>query len=129
MPQKPETRAAKAVNDLLPAAVYYEKIHNTYRGGTPDFYYEGPRSQLWVEYKHFGSYPRNWSVITDERRGLTRLQQNWLRRAHRNGHRTAVIAKHPRGYALFIGDDWEDGVPDKSNCTTLEIAKWITYQT
>jgi hypothetical protein len=128
MPQKPETRAAKLVNNQLPNFVYYEKMHNVYRGGTPDFYYEGPSSILWAEYKHFSHYPRSWSVITNEERGLTRLQQNWLRRAHHNGHKTAVIAKHPAGYALFVGNDWEYGQPDKDTCSAIEIAKWITHQ-
>ena len=128
MPQKPETRAAKLVNDWLPSSVYFEKMHNVYRGGTPDFYYEGPSDMLWVEYKHFPHYPRSWSVITDEHRGLSRLQQNWLRRARNNHRKTAVIAKHPQGYALFVGDDWEHGQPYTDTCTALEIAKWITYQ-
>lgn len=125
MARKPETTAAHQVNILLPKSVYFEKQNNPYRGGTPDFYYEGKSDILWIEYKWFKYRPLSWEVIKDEKRGLSRLQQNWLRRAFRNGVMVAVVAKHPKGYALFIGDDWETAEPSSENLKAIDVAKWI----
>lgn len=123
MARKPETLASERVNKKL-AGVYFEKMHNPYRGGTPDFYYEGFLDMMWVEYKWYDRKPKQWEM--DKK--LTRLQQNWLRRAAENGRKTAVIAGYPGGYAIFENDGWIGDVPDKEDLSAQDVAKWIEFK-
>jgi hypothetical protein len=48
---KPETTFIQSIHRHLPKEVYREKMANPYRGGTPDVWYSGYKSDLWVEYK------------------------------------------------------------------------------
>lgn len=127
MARKPETDAAKRVNDKL-VGVYFEKMHNPYRGGTPDFYYEGFLDIMWVEYKWYDAKPRTWNLTDPKDPKISRLQQNWLRRAAENGRKTAVIVGYPKGYAIFENDGWLGNVPDKDGLTAKEVAKWIEFK-
>lgn len=92
MGQKQETTFAALINKGLPENIYYEKMSNPFRAGTPDFYYEGPAGILWAEYKWI---EKPWvedklpADICNSRSWLRQLQ--WLKRAHESGVATAVI--------------------------------------
>ena len=123
MSTKPETLLIARVHRHLDKAVYREKMANPYRGGTPDSYYEGNKTVLWVEWKHYPSQPRVFDVTKQEK--LTKLQQRWLKRAHGNGVCTAVMAGTPAGIIICEGLTWT--VPHKPSIfyTAEETAKWI----
>jgi hypothetical protein len=124
MARKPETTAAGNVNKKLHSEVYFEKMNNPYRGGTPDFYYEGCRDCMWTEYKWYETKPKAW----DMKKKLSRLQQKWLRRAHANNRLTSVIAGYPKGYAVFLGESWDWDEPTKDDMSAQDVAKWIELQ-
>ena len=83
-----ESDFLRSVTRLLPDEVYYEKNHNPYHGGTPDLYIEGPAGVAWIEGKHFLTWPRTLDLTHS---ALTRLQQDWLDRAHYHGINCAVL--------------------------------------
>lgn len=90
--QKQENKFAATVNIGLPGSIWFEKTSNPFRAGMPDFYYEGPKSILWVEYKWLNK-PFNDNCVA-EKICTTRswnLQRLWLNRAHLNSVNTAVI--------------------------------------
>lgn len=88
MTSKAETTFANGVHKLLPPAVYAEKMHNPFRGGTPDFYIEGPASTVWIEYKFIALPKRDSTLIVPN---LSALQQDWLQRNYDNGYAPRVI--------------------------------------
>ena len=121
----PERRFRNAVEKLLPEAVYYQAMGGTATNGTPDSYYEGaqhsPRGNiahiLWVEWK--------WTTARKPRvfPKPDPLQQFWLKRAHRNGVRVAVICGSPTVGYIFPGVSWED--EPTHIMTKKEIAQWL----
>lgn len=57
--------------------------------GTPDRYFDGPRGDLWVEFKHLPSLPRNGIVggVDEKKQGFYRAKQvAWLERRFNNQH-------------------------------------------
>lgn len=92
MPQKQETTFANLVNSKLDPRIYYEKTNNPYRSGTPDFYYEGPGSILWVEYKWI---PEPWTEDKTPEQICNRKewghQRRWMIRAHDHGVNSLLI--------------------------------------
>ncbi len=111
--------------------MYQEKTNNSYRGGTPDDYYEsdGRPGILWVEYKYVARIPRNLRLVGVKRPPLSPLQQKWLERAHRNGKPTAVIVGCPSGGIILTGLDWKKPVTKEQFEAKLlsrnEIMDWI----
>lgn len=100
----PENRFIKRVHDRLPKAIYHEKMHNVYRGGTPDVWYSGKRGDLWVEYK--------WAKNLKKPPALSELQKKWLRSRHAEGRPVAVVLAHPHGAAIYQWPhEWVDGKP------------------
>lgn len=126
MSRKPETTAANRVNTRVKDC-YFEKMHNPYRGGTPDFYYEGSAKSMWIEYKWYEKKPTQWSLTSGKDPKITVLQQNWLRRAHSNRQLTAVIVAYERLYAIFPGDSWETEFASHEDLTAQETAMWIEF--
>lgn len=127
MARKPETTASNRINNKL-IDVYFEKMNNPYRGGTPDFYYEGFVNSMWVEYKWYDTKPKQWNLTNPKDPKISKLQQNWLRRAHNNRQLTAVIVGYPNGYSIFEGLSWEDNLPSREDITAQDVAKWIAFQ-
>ena len=81
MSQNPEARLIAAINKQLPETVYHQAMGAMYSNGTPDQYYEGSNTALWIEYK--------W-----EKNKLSALQERWIARAKKNGIEVWVV----RGY-------------------------------
>jgi hypothetical protein len=112
--------------------------------GTPDTYIDGPRSDLWIEWKELDHMPRDGIVrvapkprVKKQPRGhLTHLQLAWLKRRFNNAQRqgysfqtnAAVVAFLPNKRALLMvtPEEWEYGAPVAGAITNEELAEWIT---
>lgn len=105
MSTKPETRYYTAVHKLLPKNLYREKMHNPYRGGTPDVWYSGTADDLWVEYKYIAKVPKLAPISMDKL--LSPLQLEWLRRRYEEGRNVVVILGSPDGAWVFERLQWE----------------------
>ena len=95
-------------------------------GGTPDRYYDGPKRDLWVEYKMLKSMPRSGYVIGN----LTELQKLWLRRRYEHSlpePNVAVVVGLPTKTACIqrIEMDWTTGTPIFVAVQLKEVAAWI----
>ncbi len=124
----PENRLIQAVSKLLPDTIYYEKMHNPYRGGTPDMWYSGPTADLWVEWKAQASMPRKGSKLVPK---LSELQKVWLRDRYKEGRNVAVAVGIPQGVVIFRKpSEWQTGVQVTTGMirTKIEVAKWIEAQ-
>ncbi len=89
---KPESQFISNVHKYLPYFVHCENMHNPYRAGVPDVWYDSPYNDIWVEYKWFQKVPPTFNLVHDNRNGLSALQYQWIMRAHNNGRRVFVVA-------------------------------------
>lgn len=102
----PENRFIKSLHKALPKAVYAEKMHNPYRGGTFDVWYSA-KKDLWVEYKWIPNVPKTSTIVP----ALSPLQLAWGRGRHQEGRNVAVIVGCPEGGVLFETPEmWEAGL-------------------
>lgn len=105
MSKKPESRFIDRVHRQLSEKVYKQAFTSKFSNGTPDRYYEGPKGVLWIEYKYIDKLP-NVVNLTDisKKPCLSKLQQNWLIRAHKNNIQVGVAL----GYKDFVF--WYPGI-------------------
>lgn len=122
-----ERQLIDAIHRRLPKALHKQSMTSaslTYNG-TPDCYYDGPKSDLWVEYKRVDHLPRDGILIPE----CTDLQKRWLARRWQNGKNAKVIVGLPTRHALKFEypAQWEAGMRlvDARNLSYDEIAKWI----
>lgn len=132
MSTKPETTFYTAVHKLLPKTVYREKMHNPYRGGTPDVWYSGNLDDLWIEYKYLKTVPKKAPV--DVKKHLTPLQRQWLSARYEEGRNVAVVIGTPRGSFVYEGSSWKDAKPtaadfDQNSLSKREVADFIAQKT
>lgn len=129
MSRKPETGFIAGVHAHLPAAVHREKMANPYRGGTADMYYDGPRSDMWIEYK-FIIIPKRADTVIDIPGMLSALQTEWLRARHNNGRCISVVIGARDGGVILTDLNWEKPTTvagfRKDIKTRKQIAEWIT---
>ena len=131
MASKPEASFIRSVHKYLPKdKLYTEGMANPYRGGTPDRYYEGNRSELWVEYKYYPILPLIMDLTNQKAKvKLSGLQMKWLRRAHGNGRRVAVIVGCPDGGIVIPGLTWERTYTREEAQALIwsrkEVMRWI----
>ncbi|TXH11212.1 MAG: hypothetical protein E6R03_14595 [Hyphomicrobiaceae bacterium] len=96
---------------LAKGLVFHWKIHDPYAGGVPDHFIEGVNRDLWIESKHLKELPKKPSTIIDlcnEKKFLSLLQQEWLRRRDKKRHDCAVLVTCDDGTAaLFLNRTWE----------------------
>lgn len=93
--------------------------------GTPDYYYDGPVRDLWIEYKLLKTAPRDGNV----RGALTALQLAWLERRYRLPMpNVAVIVGLPNRTVAVqrTPAEWESGTPVSTLIPLEEAAAWIT---
>jgi len=118
----PERRFRDSVHKHLLENIYRQGMGGVSTSGTPDSYYEAPTGHtLWVEWKATPSArPR---LIPDP----TPLQKHWLRRAHGNRQRVAVICGYPGGGIVLPGLTWESRLVSDAVLigSRKEIARWI----
>jgi hypothetical protein len=90
MASGPETRFIQSIHKKLPKTVYHEKMHNPYRGGTPDVWYSGKLRDLWIEYKWGKNKPR-------------KLQKDWITKRRAEGRTVWVVTGTPDGCEVNDG--------------------------
>lgn len=114
MAAKPETTFYESVHRHLPppSLLHREKMSNPYRGGTADYWYDGPETDLWIEWKFIVVPKRDDTVISlvsGKKPTLSALQQDWLRGRVANGRRVAVVVGSKTGGVWFGNTSW--GLP------------------
>lgn len=113
---------------LLPKTIHSQSMTGssmTYNG-TPDRYFDGPKADLWVEFKMLKSMPRDRVV----KGNFSALQLQWMERRYKNlphapnvvgivglPNRTAVLQLSPT--------EWRNGSPVETARTLREIATWV----
>jgi hypothetical protein len=126
MARKPENTFIASVHKHL-REVYFEKMFNPYRSGTPDVWYSGNKEDLWAEYKFLQSIP----VKVDIRLDLSELQKKWLRDRYYEGRNVCVICGCKSGGVIFTDLSWETPVsPEQFTAklkTRQEIAQYIHH--
>lgn len=116
MAAKPETTFYTSVHKHLPppSQLHREKMANPYRGGAADHYYDGPRADMWVEWK-FIVLPKRDDTVIDlvtprgkkQESPLSGLQQEWLAGRHRNGRNVWVVVGCKEGGVIMrCPDEW-----------------------
>jgi hypothetical protein len=144
---KPENRFIAAVNRHLPLKklrthatvrarypeanhVHYEKMNNSFRGGTWDAWYSGRGGDLWIEYKWIARVPQRASVKPFEL--LNPLQLDWGRERCSEGRNAAVIVGCPAGGVLLREGGWLDelspGQFKQRLNSSADLAAWIMEQ-
>ena len=123
---KPETSFILGVHKYVDC--YAEKMHNPYRGGTPDVWYSGMARDLWVEYKFVTVPARADTVIVPN---LSKLQLNWLTLRRNEGRNVAVVVGcKAGGVILRQTHDWEFGLTVRefreSLITRKSVAEFIS---
>ena len=117
MSSGPENRYIASIHRLLPDAVYREKMHNPYRGGTFDVWYSGQIADIWIEYKWVNKLPKNGILVPE----LSELQKKWGRGRSKEGRHVYVVVGSPIGGVIFIAPDaWEAGIGE---CSKLLLDK------
>lgn len=100
MSTKPETTFIARVHRHLPPTVYRMKNHNPYVGGVADMWYDGPKGDLWVEYKWLVPPKRDdtmVSLVEGKNPMLSHLQQQWLEDRWKSGRQVCVTIGTPDG--------------------------------
>lgn len=101
---KPENSWRIGCYKYLSPAVYHEKMHNPYRGGTPDDWFSGDARDLWAEVKFIVVPARDTTVITPN---LSPLQLKWLTERHAQGRNCWVIVGCKEGGTILRNPrDW-----------------------
>lgn len=107
MSKGPENRFIASVHKLLDKVVYREKMHNTYRGGTPDCWYSSFKADLWVEYKWVAKLPKGQLIPA-----LSALQYKWCTERYDEGRNILVVVGSPSGaVVLYNPIQWQLGIP------------------
>lgn len=128
MSSKPETRFYQSIHRLLPKGLHFEKMHNPFRGGTPDVWYSGTLDDLWVEYKWIAKVPVRALIKVAPL--LSPLQQQWIELRHAEGRNVAVILGSPKGTWIYEGVSWkQDLPPDTAWNTKHDTANYIRRRT
>lgn len=133
MSRKPEAQFRAGCFRYLPSGIYHEPIGSGYVAGTPDTYVEGPNGCLFIEWKNHQTLPKVIDLTSKSQKAkLSPMQQKWLRRAHGNGQKVAVIMGHPGGGVIYPGLSWEEPLTKEQvlekTMTRKEIAEWLTQQ-
>lgn len=131
MSRGPETTFIQSIHRLLPKKVYRMKNHNEYNGGIADCWYDGPRADLWIEYKFVVLPKRDDTLVRIE---LSELQMQWLRERKFNGRNVVVVVgckeggvwlTHPRKWEFsYSAQTFRDLIEPRR-----EIADRIAYIT
>lgn len=137
MARKPENVFISSVHKYLPPddILHREKTNNPYRGGILDWYYDGSKSDLWIEYKYQpGNFPLLLDISNSKKKpSLSKLQTAWLTRRYHNGKNAVVIVGSKHGGLLLQDEAWLELIPRDyvmaNLLTRKEIAEWIVKYT
>lgn len=107
------------------------KNHNEYNGGIADCWYDGPRADLWIEYK-FIEIPKRDGTLIDLVGGkdptLSDLQQKWLADRAANRRRVAVIVGCKEGGVWYMPFEWRIACTARDFRGFLKPRAWIAQQ-
>lgn len=96
---------------LAKGLVFHWKINDPYAGGVPDHFIEGKTRDLWLESKHIKELPKRDCTkinLCNEKRFLSKLQQEWLKRRSDTRKDAAVLVTCDDGTAaLLTNREWE----------------------
>lgn len=115
----------------LDPTIYYWKIHDQFEGGVADAWYCGNAANIWIEYKYIAKLPKRPTTLislTNDKKYLSKLQQNWLARRHAQNNRVAVIVGSPKGNLILNALEWKKPFPTSAiynRLTRKDIASWI----
>lgn len=78
------------VRQRLPTTIHSQSMTfgSMSMNGTPDTYFDGPKGDLWVEWKQISAWPRDGLVggVNDKKRGCySTLQYRWMERRWKAG--------------------------------------------
>lgn len=124
MSRKPESVFSTSVHKHLPPSLYRVKNNNPYAGGIPDFWFSGPKTDLWIEYKYIARIPKA-GIKAD----LSALQLKWLHDRHIEGRNVAVIVGCKDGGLILRDLAWENTIPPDRYALDIlprsALAHWI----
>lgn len=133
-----EKRLIAAVHRQLPKTLHHQSMTGAAMtgNGIPDHYYDGPRSDLWVEYKALDKAPKGGIVCVTPLEGvkkqpkgrLTPMQLRWLERRARYGGNAFVVLSWPGGNAVVLpSTQWQRAVDitGVGTASISEVAAWI----
>jgi hypothetical protein len=84
--------------------------------GTPDYYYEGFKSVVWIEYKYVEKLPARFDIVDPSCRfRLSALQRAWLNRANKNQVNVAVVLGSVEGALIITRGRWEEQIDTHKN--------------
>ena len=132
MSQKRETVFRNNVHKHLPKGFFRQGngAGGFSANGVPDVYYDGPRADLWVEYKFNPVLPRSGVVVG----GYTKLQLQWMTRRYNNCRVIHCSSRNVVGIVGLPGNkaciqvtpyEWENGTPLSEAVPNKEVAHWI----
>lgn len=115
----------KAINKHFKKILHQQSMTHAARthNGTPDDYYDGPKSDLWAEYKMLKSMPRSGIAI-----GAYSPQQiRWMTRRWRHGRNVIGLVGLPNKMVCLqhTPKEWIYGTTVTSAITIKETAKWL----
>ena len=129
--RKPENTFRAGIHKYLPNQIHHEKMNNPYSSGTPDDWYSGNRSDLWVEYKYLARTPSRADVKPSTL--LSALQLKWLNGRYEEGRTVAVVIGCPDGGVILRDQEWMwDYTPQMFRDRLVPrqaIAQWIVGAT
>lgn len=131
-----ESTLIKAVNRGIPKSIHHQSMTGATMtsNGVPDRYYDGPRRDLWVEFKLRTAMPRDGLVggVDNSKNGCYRtLQYEWMLRRWGNcfGVRSNVIGVIglPNKMAVIQTEpeQWMHGSPVQAAVSIREVSEWI----
>lgn len=128
-----------SIHNKLPKDLHHQSMTGASmsNNGILDHYYDGPESDMWIEYKQRDSMPRNGvlNVAPDPTRKynpghLTTLQLRWAKRRHMHGANAFVMVGLPDRTVVLLRfpSEWEHDVrlSHATIYTRDEAAQWIT---
>jgi hypothetical protein len=133
-----ESKLYAAIDKHVPSTVYHASMTGaTLTGnGILDRYYDGPKRDLWIEYKIWPSMPRDGMICVTPILGrkkqpqgrLSHQQLKWAVRRYIVGQNAFVVVGLPNRTALILNYPalWHRPVPVTRAVSLEEVSEWIT---
>lgn len=113
-----ESTLVKWVKDHLPSTLHSQSMTfgSLSMNGTPDRYFDGPKGDLWVEFKQLSAMPRDGLVggVDDKKRGCySSLQYRWMARRWSRGRNVLGVIGLPDKRVVIQGSptQWSNKSP------------------
>lgn len=127
-----EKQLIDAVMRRIPKSVHSQSMTSASltSNGTPDRYFDGPKGDLWVEFKYIDAWPRSAVVggVHASKRGCySPLQYSWMKRRWDHGRNVLGVIGLPDGTAVVQDnpDDWLEGSTMFAKRPIQEVADCI----